>query len=122
MQITGYDIELRNVHIYAHHGVMQQEREVGAWFIIGIRLSMDSCECTENDDIEGTVSYADIYEIICNEMESPSNLLEHVCKRISNSIYSTFAQVKEIEITLCKETPPRGGDRLNAAVTIRSSR
>ena len=122
MRITGYDIELEGIHIYAHHGVMPQEREVGAWFVVDIRLTINDSTCTENDDITGTVSYADIYSIICNEMEKPSNLLEHVCKRISDSIYSAFAQVESIEIRLCKETPPMGGDRLKAAVTIKSER
>lgn len=122
MRITGYDIELEGIHIYAHHGVMPQEREVGAWFVVDIRLTMNDSTCTENDDITGTVSYADVYSIICNEMEKPSNLLEHVCKRISDSIYSAFAQVESIEIRLCKETPPMGGDRLKAAVSLRSRR
>lgn len=122
MQITGYNIELRDIHLYAHHGVMPQEREVGAWFIIDIKLSLNNHSCTESDSIEGTVSYADIYEIICKEMKEPSNLLEHVCKRICDRIYSTFVQVENIEITLCKETPPMGGDRLKAAVTLKSER
>jgi dihydroneopterin aldolase len=122
MQLTGYNIELRDIHIYAHHGVMQQEREVGAWFTIDIILNINDFACAESDDIEGTVSYADVYEIICKEMKEPSNLLEHVCKRISDSIYQAFTQVQGIEITLCKDTPPMGGDRLKAAVTIKSVR
>lgn len=122
MEISEYNIELRDVHIYAHHGVMPQEREVGAWFVIDIKLKMNDHNCANTDDIAGTVSYADVYDIICNEMKVPSNLLEHVCKRISNSIYSAFKQVEEIEIALCKETPPMGGDRLKAAVRIKSTR
>ena len=122
MHISEYDIELRDIHIYANHGVMQQEREIGAWFIIDIKLTMNEYSCANSDDINGTVSYADVYEIICSEMKQQSNLLEHVCKRISDSIYSAFAQVEKIEITLCKETPPMGGDRLKAAVTIKSTR
>ena len=122
MQITGYNIELRDIHLYAHHGVMPQEREVGAWFTIDINLLMNDYSCTDNDNIEGTVSYADIYEIISSEIEKPSNLLEHVCKRICDRIYSSFTQVDKIEITLCKDTPPMGGDRLKAAVTLKSER
>ena len=122
MEITRYDIELRDIHLYAHHGVMPQEREIGAWFIIDIRLTMNDHNCANNDEIANTVSYADVYDIICREMAVPSNLLEHVCKRISDRLYSTFSQISGIEITLCKETPPIGGDRLKAAVTLRSMR
>ena len=122
MNITEYTIELRDVHLFAHHGVMQQEREIGAWFTIDIKLGISDYSCTGSDCIDGTVSYADVYEIITQEMKKPSRLLENVCSRISESIYKTFTAVTWISITLCKDTPPMGGDRLKAAVTLNSKR
>ena len=96
MQIEEYTIELRDIHLFAHHGVMQQEREIGAWFTIDIQISLESCTGATNDRIEGTVSYADIYEIICDEMKSPSNLLENVCKRISQKLYGIFFYLHDV--------------------------
>lgn len=122
MQIEGYSIELRDVHLFAHHGVMQQEREIGAWFTIDIKLEIDDCSCAESDLIDGTVSYADVYDILREEMQQPSDLLEHVCNRISKRLYESFTQIRAIRITLCKDTPPMGGDRLKAAVTLSSRR
>lgn len=122
MQITEYKISLRDVHIYAHHGVMPQEKEIGAWFTIDIELTVTDHTCTATDDITGTVSYADVYDIILREMKEPSALLEHVCNRICKTIYQSFEQVAAIDITLCKDTPPMGGDRLKAAVTLKSKR
>lgn len=122
MKIDGYTIELRDVHLYAHHGVMQQEREIGAWFTIDIRLELNDFSCAENDMIDGTVSYADVYEILRKEMQQPSDLLEHVCNRISKRLYEEFKQITAIRITISKDTPPMGGDRLKAAVTISSKR
>ena len=122
MQIDRYTIELRDVHLFAHHGVMQQEREIGAWFTIDIKLEINDCSCSQSDSIDGTVSYADIYSILQSEMQRPSNLLENVCRRISEKIYEIFHQVTAIRITLCKDTPPMGGDRLKAAVTLSSRR
>ena len=122
MDITEYSIALKEMHIFAHHGVMPQEREIGAWFTIDIELEIGEHGCTGSDDINGTVSYADVYDIVCREMEIPSNLMENVCKRISDTIYSTFPGVNGISVTLCKDTPPMGGDRLKAAVTLKSRR
>lgn len=122
MQIEQYNIELRDIHLFAHHGVMQQEREIGAWFTIDIKMAISDCGCCESDLIEGTVSYADVYDILRKEMAQPSNLLENVCNRISKGLYDKFKQITAIEITLCKDTPPMGGDRLKAAVTLKSSR
>lgn len=122
MQTTGYTIELKRMHLYANHGVMEQERTIGAWFTIDLALEIGDFSCLESDEIDGTVSYADVYEIICDEMKTPSKLLENVCHRISKKLYDTFKQVNGIGITLTKDTPPMGGDRLCAAVTIRSKR
>lgn len=122
MHITGYNIELRDIHLYAHHGVMPQEKEIGAWFTIDLSLTINDHSCAESDDITGTVSYADVYGIVCTEMNEPSALLEHVCRRITEKLYSAFTQIEEISITLCKDTPPMGGDRLKAAVTLKSRR
>ena len=122
MQIENYTVELRDVHLYAHHGVMPQEREIGAWFTIDIALEMNDSSCSESDRIDGTVSYADVYGILCSEMQQPSNLLENVCGRITKRLYDTFTQIDAIRITLCKDTPPMGGDRLKAAVSLSSRR
>lgn len=122
MQTTEYLIELNGVHLYAYHGVIEQERSIGAWYTINASFTISDFSCLENDSIEGTVSYADIYDTICEEMKKPSQLLENVCYRISDKVYSRFTQVSAISITLSKDTPPMGGDRLNAAVTIRSTR
>lgn len=122
MQITEYKILLQDIHLYAYHGVMPQENEVGAWYTVDLELTVTDHSCTASDDIAGTVSYADVYGIVCREMNVPSALLEHVCRRICESLYDAFGQVSAIDITLCKDTPPMGGDRLKAAVSLKSRR
>ncbi len=122
MEITGYTIELRDIHLFAHHGVMQQEREIGAWFTIDLILTVENHDSISTDNIDGTISYADVYDIVRLEMKTPSNLLEHVCGRISKALYDRFVQLSGISVTLSKDTPPMGGDRLKAAVTLKSRR
>lgn len=108
--------------MYAYHGVLEQEKTVGAWFTIDLEIEIADHSCLESDNIDGTVSYADVYDIVRKEMETPSRLLENVCYRISKALYGTFKQIECITITLTKDTPPMGGDRLGAAVTIKSKR
>ncbi len=122
MRTTNYIIQLKGVHLYAHHGVLEQEKAVGAWFTIDLEIEIADHSCLESDKIDGTVSYADVYNIVCKEMEIPSRLLENVCYRVSKALYEAFRQVTSITITLTKDTPPMGGDRLGAAVTIKSKR
>lgn len=122
MYITDYNIELRDIHMYAYHGVMEQERKVGAWFTVDIVLTLTDHVGALTDNIADTVNYADIYDTICKQMAVPSNLLEHVCHRILQEIMEKFASVSQAEVTLTKETPPMGGDRLKSAVTLKVRR
>ena len=122
MQIENYTVELRDVHLYAHHGVMPQEREIGAWFTIDIKLEIDDCSCAESDLIDGTVSYADVYDVVVKEMAQPSKLLENVAHRIMERIFASFGSVTDVVISVTKDTPPMGGDRLSASVRLKAKR
>jgi dihydroneopterin aldolase len=122
MRITEYIVALRNVHLYAYHGVMPQEREIGAWFTIDVELVVNEHGCTVTDDIDGTVSYADVYDIIVRKMAQPSLLLENVAHRIIKGVFEKFGNVTSVNITVAKDTPPMGGDRLSAAVTLKAQR
>lgn len=122
MKITEYKIALQNIHLYAYHGVMPQEQEVGAWFTIDTELTIDNCDCIYTDEISDTVSYAEIYDIIVKEMSQPSKLLENVAHRIIEAIFNHSANISQISITVAKDTPPMGGDRLSTAVTLKVQR
>lgn len=122
MLITDYIIELQDIHLYAHHGVSEQEKSVGAWFTLNVKLHISDSSCATNDEIADTVSYADVYEVIKTEMSTPSRLLEHVCHRIIEALFSRFKPIESIELSLRKDTPPMGGDRLSAAVIMKANR
>ncbi len=122
MTITKYQIAIRDIHLFAYHGVMPQEQQIGADYTLDVLLTLSDASCADNDEIASTVSYADVYELLKQEMKQPSKLLEHVCRRMINSVLARFENVEEVEITLFKDTPPMGGDRLRAGVTLRGAR
>ena len=113
---TQHYIFLENVRFYSYHGVAPQETAIGNEFIINLRLKTDFGKATETDEVEDTVSYADIYAALKEEMELPSKLLEHVCGRID------FRKIREIEIKLAKRNPPMGADIDSAGVEMHCTR
>jgi len=91
-------------------------------FIINLRLKTDFGKATETDEVEDTVSYADIYAALKEEMELPSKLLEHVCGRIVKRLFRDFRKIREIEIKLAKRNPPMGADIDSAGVEMHCTR
>lgn len=111
-------ILLENIEIFANHGVSSQETLVGNVFYVNIKLKVDVCKAAENDDLKDTVSYAEVYEIVKNEMLIPSKLIEHAAKRIIDRLKSKYPQIVSVEIKLSKRNPPVGGQVDYASVIL----
>ncbi len=112
------NIQLNKLEFFAFHGVSEQEKKVGNTFIVDFECEIDFSKALESDDLEDTVSYADIYHLIKKEMEIPSNLLEHVAGRIIRSVQNNFPQIQMLKISIAKINPPIGGQAASATVTI----
>ncbi len=103
-------IIMKGIKLYAFHGVMEQERKIGANFIIDIKIKTDFRKAAISDSLEETISYADIFSDIKKEMEIPSQLLENVCQRICNRLFLSYSNIEYINIRLFKENPPMNSD------------
>lgn len=111
-------IFLENIKIYAYHGVLDQERVVGNNYVINLKLTLDLSRAAVSDDLNDTVSYADVFAIIKREMQTSSQLLEHVAGRILDAIKQTYPTIEEVELKLSKLNPPVGGEVESASVLL----
>lgn len=111
-------ILIQGLRIYANHGVMPQELTIGAYFTIDVCIETDFSRAIETDDLDGTISYADIFATIKREMSKPSQLLEHAAGRIAKAILNEFASAQTVKIRLMKENPPMGADCQGAGVEM----
>lgn len=111
-------IFLDEVRFHAFHGVMPQERAVGADFTVSLNVGYDFVKAAENDDLIDTISYADLYEVVRAEMDKPSQLLEHVALRIVKAVAARWPRIDTIDLRLAKDNPPMGADCKGAGVEI----
>ena len=118
MRLTSSYISLRNVRFHAFHGVMPQERRVGAYFLVTLRVGYPLEKAMQSDEVGDTLNYAALYAMVQAEMMKPSNLLEHVAGRIADTIVKRFPQVTSIDLELTKQNPPMGADCDGAGVEI----
>ena len=108
MTISEQTLTLDSLRFYAYHGAEPQEAVIGAWYIVSISMKADATAAILNDDLNGTVNYAQVADIVKQQMEIRSSLLEHVAGRIANSILDSFPAVQSVTVTVSKVNPPVG--------------
>lgn len=122
MKIKESYIALNNLRFFARHGVLAQERLTGGHFTVSVKVACPIETAMRSDEVADTLNYAELFEIINKEMQTPSCLLEHVAGRIGESIFNKFVQVTEVWLTIVKENPPMGADSKGAAVEVHFAR
>jgi len=103
-------IELKNMRFFAHHGVFSQETVVGNEFMVNLRIEADLSKACKTDNIEDTINYAAVYELVKLEMLKPSQLMENAAYRILKQLKSSFPQIVHLEVRMAKMNPPVGGE------------
>ena len=73
------------------------------------RGETDIRKAVENDRLEDTVNYGEIYEVVRQEMEVASDLLEHVAGRIVRAVSDKFPEFVRFSVRVSKQMPPVGG-------------
>ena len=118
--VTTY-IKIKEARFYAFHGVMPQERRVGGWFTVTLRVGYDWSRAAKTDDVSDTLNYADLYQLVDREMAVPSQLLEHVAGRIATSVETHYPGVTSIDLWVTKENPPMRADCQGACVELHTT-
>lgn len=114
-------IELKNITFHAHHGVFEQERIVGNTFTVDLKLGVDIYEAMLSDNLDDTLNYAQIYEVVKQEMSIPSKLLERVAGRIIFALKDAFPTIMTVELKLAKVNPPFVAELDHVAIIVEHS-
>lgn len=115
--MTG-TIEINRLRIKARHGVFSQERSVGNLFEVSIKIHCPMENALLYDVLEGTISYAEVIDIVKEIMARPSQLIEHVAYNIKKSLLAAYPQIIGGEIRVAKLQPPVTAELGEVAVTI----
>lgn len=118
--MNTFRIDLENVKFYAYHGVFDFERREGNDFIVNLNVEyeVDTDIASWEDQIWSTISYAELYELVKAEMETPRKLLETVALRISEAIKARFPMVTSFRCKITKLNPPIPDFDGQASVTL----
>ena len=112
-------IIIKGLKIYAHHGVLAEEKSKGQYFYLDITLNADLSLPCLSDNVEHTVNYDEVCRIAQQVMtENTYDLIERAAQAVCDAILNRFVQVSEVEITLKKPDAPVCCDIEYAAVRV----
>lgn len=111
-------IYVAGLRLFARHGVMAQEQLVGGDYEVNVSVEYDFSHAMKTDNVADTLNYADLCNLVKSEMDTPSNLLEHVAGRISRAIIHRWPQVESVNLSITKINPPMGVSCDGAGVEI----
>ena len=111
-------IELEEMEFYAYHGCFKEEQVVGNRFLVNVSLETECALATQTDDIQDALNYVTIYELVKEQIMQNSHLLEHLTKRIIDTIMAKFPNVIKLKVKVSKMNPPMGGQMRCVSVTL----
>lgn len=118
MKMMSSFIVLQHVKFHAYHGVLPQERLTGNDYVVDLRIRYDVETATVSDQVEDTLNYAEVFQLLQQEMAVPSALIERVAGRIASRLERKFPAIQAIDLKIIKENPPMGADCEGAGVEI----
>lgn len=111
-------IEIEGMRFYAYHGHFEAERIVGNEFQVDVSLETNCIPASVSDDLNDALNYQAVYDLVKNEMQISSHLLENVAKRILDSLFSEFPSLKKARVKVSKLNPPMGGQIKKVSITL----
>lgn len=116
-------IIIKDLKIFAYHGVHDFEKLNGQNFIFDITVYTSLQKPCVTDNVNDTVSYSDIIRKVTEEFTACKyDLIERAAQAVCDGLFETFVQIEECEILLRKPDAPINADFSWVAVEIRRKR
>lgn len=104
-------ILVRNLKIFAYHGVNPEEKRDGQNFVFDIDAYVDISVPCVSDNVEDTVSYAKIIkETVRIFTSQKDDLLERAAQRVADGLFEKFEKIQSLRILLKKPEAPIKAD------------
>jgi dihydroneopterin aldolase len=97
-QIT---IELKELRFFAFHGLYPEEQKTGNEFEVNISVTRN-IKSSIIKELSETLNYAELFELIKDEMKKPRALLETFAMELAQLIHLSFEGVKKVDIEIAK--------------------
>ncbi|EUJ28795.1 dihydroneopterin aldolase [Listeria floridensis FSL S10-1187] len=102
---------------------MPEENKLGQIFQISLILHLSTKKAGLSDNVEDTVSYADVYETVKEITEQRKyKLIEALAETIATEVLENYPLLESITVKVVKPNPPISGHYRFVAVEIERKR
>ena len=98
-------ITVEGIRIFAYHGHLPEEAVLGGHFIVNVWVEADTSEVEKTDDLNHTVDYVKIIDIVKKQMSIRADMIEVPAKRIIDAILP-LNKVQKVTVEVEKVLPP----------------
>ena len=100
-------IVIKNLNIFAYHGVFEEEKKNGQLFRISAELRLSLRKAAQQDDLRLAVNYADVCELIQEvTTREKCDLIETVAENIAAEILMKYKTVNGVRVKVSKPDAP----------------
>ena len=101
------EIRIDGLKVFAYHGVLEEERKNGQEFIINAVMKLSLQQAGVSDELEETISYADVCSYVASIMRDNSfKLIECCAETISTALFWKYPRLCELELEVKKPQAP----------------
>ena len=91
---------------------------MGNDYIINLSIAIDLSKAIESDNLNDTISYAEVFDVVKKTMLVKCDLIEKVAGNIAKELFKAFENINELKISITKRNPPMGADCSGASVEL----
>lgn len=98
-------IIIKDLEIFACHGVLNEEKNIKQKFLVSVQLNSDSWNY--NDDIKNTVNYSETCDCIVDFVTTNCfNLIETCAEQLAEYLLQKYHQLTSVDVTIKKPWTP----------------
>lgn len=112
-------IWVKELRIFAHHGVLSEEKENGQDFFLNAKLYYDMHKPGQSDALDDALNYADCCQFMTDVFTRKNyDLIEAACENLCIQLLLHYEVLKKVELELCKPHAPIGLPFGNVSVNM----
>ncbi|MCK4578906.1 MAG: dihydroneopterin aldolase [Candidatus Marinimicrobia bacterium] len=102
-------IRLKNIAVFAHHGVQADERELGQRFFLDIEMALDLSTAAEQDELDQSINYDAAYHTAVQAFTGTRcRLIERAAYLVIQALFAEF-QAAVVTVRVRKPSAPIDG-------------